>query len=920
MGFALMVACLVLWCSAGTDGAAVMSVDFGSEWMKVGVVSPGVPMEIALNKESKRKTPAVLSIRDGLRFFGEDAQTVGVRFPSSAYSYLLDLLGKTYDNPLVESYQKRFPYYEMEADPERNTVLFKNGDILYSVEELVAQLLNKAREFAEDSTGQPITECVIVVPGFFNQAERTAMLSAAQLANLKVLQLINDYTAVALNYGIFRRGEMNETAQYFVFYDMGAQKTTATVVSYQLVKDKATRETNPVVQILGVGYDRTLGGLEMQIRLRDHLAKEFNNMKKTKTDVFTNGRALAKLFKESGRVKNVLSANTDHFAQVESLLDDVDFRVQVTREQFEELNADLFDRVAAPLERALSASGLTMDVITQVILFGGGTRVPKVQERLKNFIQQELGKNLNADEAAVMGAVYKAADLATGFKVKKFAIKDAVLFPIQVVFEREGESGNKKQVKRNLFAAMNPYPQKKVITFNKNMDDFSFEVNYAELEHLPSNEVPLIGTLNISSISLTNVAKIMENNLGEGVESKGIKAHFVLDDSGIFSLSGVELVMEKQAVDSDDESPLSKLSNTISNLFSSGKKEGDAPEGDPKEGEQPEEAAEEKPAVNETATNATKLEEEIAAAVKNATEKPKVVTVKEPIPNEVKILYTVPLDGVKYAESKSRIDELNKIDQIRHHRETALNDLESFVIEAQVRLDQKEYASCASDEEAEALRKACSEVSEWLYEEGENAETETYEAKLKELQELANEIYARHWEHSERPEALKALAKLLDGANGFLKSAKNLTKEANPVKDVFTNVEIETLERVITETKDWSEKEAAAQKKLKRKEPVKMTVKMITDKMALLDREVKYLVNKIKIWKPKAKEPKADDGKKIEEGEEKKTEETESDEVPKEEDVAAGAEDAEQMEVPPIEETVTPTETTQEESTPRSDL
>lgn len=222
--------------------------------------------------------------------------------------------------------------------------------------------------------GQPITECTITIPGFFGQAERTALLTAANLANLKVLQLINDYTAVALNYGIFSRKEITENAKYFVFYDMGAYHTTATVVSYQLVKDKVTRETNPVVQVLGVGYDRTLGGLEMQLRLRDYLGKEFNKMKKTKTDVFTNPRALAKLFKEAGRVKNVLSANSDHFAQIEGLLDEQDFRLQVTREKFEELCSDLFGRVISPLEQALKNSNLNLSVINQVTLFGGSSR------------------------------------------------------------------------------------------------------------------------------------------------------------------------------------------------------------------------------------------------------------------------------------------------------------------------------------------------------------------------------------------------------------------------------------------------------------------------------------------------------------------------------------------------------------------
>lgn len=323
-------------------------------------IQPGVPMEIALNKESKRKTPVTIAFRNGERTFGEDAQVVGVRFPKNSYSYILDLLGKSIHHPLVKLYQKRFPYYDIIADEERGTIIFKHDEeTSFTPEELLAQFLHKGKEFAETSAGQKINEAVITVPGFFNQAERKALLQAADLAGLKVLQLINDYTAVALNYGIFRRKEINDTAQYIMFIDMGASSTTATIVGYQNVKtkEKGYVETNPQVSILGVGYDRTLGGLEMQIRLQNYLAKEFDALKKTENSVFNSPRAMAKLFKEAGRVKNVLSANADHYAQVEGLLDEKDFRLQVTREKLEELCADLFERVAKPIQTALETSG-----------------------------------------------------------------------------------------------------------------------------------------------------------------------------------------------------------------------------------------------------------------------------------------------------------------------------------------------------------------------------------------------------------------------------------------------------------------------------------------------------------------------------------------------------------------------------------
>lgn len=317
-------------------------------------------MEIALNKESKRKTPVAIAFRDGERFFGEDAQVVGVRFPQNMFSYILDLVGKPIHNPLVQLYMRRFPYYDIIADDERRTIAFKlNENTTYTPEELLAQILHKGKEIAEASAHQKINEVVITVPGFFNQAERRALIQAAELAELKVLQLLNDYTAVALNYAVFGRTEINDSAHYIMFYDMGASSTTAVVVSYQNVKTKERGfvETNPHITVLGVGYDRTLGGLEVQIRLRDYLAKEFDMLKKTSKSVFDSPRAMAKLFKEAGRVKTVLSANADHFAQIESLIDDIDFRLQVTREKLEEICADLFERVAYPIKIALDTSG-----------------------------------------------------------------------------------------------------------------------------------------------------------------------------------------------------------------------------------------------------------------------------------------------------------------------------------------------------------------------------------------------------------------------------------------------------------------------------------------------------------------------------------------------------------------------------------
>lgn len=434
------------------------------------------------------------------------------------------------------------------------------------------------------------------------------------------------------------------------------------------------------------------------------------------------------------------------------------------------------------------------------------------------------------------------------FQVKKFITKDGVIFPIQVHFERESD-GNIKQVRRTLFSLMNPYPQKKIITFNKHTSDFTFNVNYAELDYLPPAEIGYIGSLNITQVVVSGVEEAFKKHAGENVEYKGIKAHFAMDDSGILSLINVELVVEKVVTaEAEEESPLSKLGSTISKLFSGEGAPADEkpvheePEAPPKEEEKP---TTEAPPLNETETKNKTKEVEI---------KPKVVTVKEPIKAKETFLSFDTLSREQFEESLKKLGKLSEIEREINRRATALNNLESFVIDVQNKLYEDEYSSAATAEEIDNIRASCSEISDWLYEDGAEADANTYETKLDSLKALTREWFARVFEHRERPDALEALKQMLNGSRQFLERAKNLTKTTNPEKDIFTDVEIETLQNLILETEDWRDKQIGEQKKLKGYETVKLTVKAISEKMAALDREVKYLVNKLKLWKPKKTE------------------------------------------------------------------
>uniref|UniRef100_A0A674NW10 Hypoxia up-regulated protein 1 n=1 Tax=Takifugu rubripes TaxID=31033 RepID=A0A674NW10_TAKRU len=829
-----------------------MSVDLGSEWMKMAIVKPGVPMEIVLNKESRRKTPTAVCLKENERLFGDSALGMSVKNPKTVYLHLQSLLGKKHDNLQVALYQKRFPEHQLQEDPVRGTVYFKySEEMQYTAEELLGMVLNYSCGLAQDFAEQPIKDAVITVPAFFNQAERRAVLQAARLAGLKVLQLINDNTAVALNYGVFRRKDIDNTAKNVMFYDMGSGSTTATIVTYQTVKTKESG-TQPQLQIRGVGFDRGLGGFEMDLRLRDHLAKLFNEQKKSKKDVRENHRAMAKLLKEAQRLKTVLSANVDFMAQVEGLMDDIDFKSKVTRAEFENLCADLFERVPQPVKDALSAAEMTMNEIEQVILVGGATRVPKVQEVLLKAVEkEELGKNINADEAAAMGAVYQAAALSKAFKVKPFLVRDAAVFPIQVDFTRETEEEGIKSVKHNkriLFDRMAPYPQRKVITFNRYNTDFAFDINYGDLSFLTKEDISIFGSLNLTTVRLSGVDGSFLKHAD--AESKGIKAHFNMDESGVLLLDRV------------------KLGNTISTLFGGGSSEPTPNVTEPvqvfpccirhpvfikrtRQMERPMQRRRKNPkrkakSLRTSRWNSSSMT--FLTPLRTSWRPPKKgQTVKKR--RSFSFSWISPFGDPSLTVFLCRLQDLTDRDVAKQEREKTLNSLEAFIFETQDKLYQEEFQLVVSEEEKDQISAKLREASEWMDEDGYTATTKQLREKLSKLKSLSKDMFFRVEERRKWPDHLAALESMLNTSTFFLRSAKMI-----PVDDqIFTDVELNLLEKVINETTTWKNETVAEQEKRSPQERPVLLSKDIESKLALLDREVNYLLNKAKFAKPKAK-------------------------------------------------------------------
>jgi len=891
------VAFLALLCIAMipiSGGIAVMSIDLGSEWLKVGIVKPGVPMEIALNVESKRKTPFAVSMKGDERLFGASAMVTAVKQPAKAFIYLSHLLGKKFESPVVELYKKRFPFYNLVKDEKRGTVLFEGDDnAKYSVEELVAMVLNNSKHIAEKFADHKMKDVVLTVPAYFKQAERRCLIVAAKMVGLNVLQLINDNAAVALNYGIFRSASFNSTVKHIMFYDMGASHTTATIVGYSTVKvkDRGYSETVPQLVVKGVGFDTTLGGLEMDMRMRDHLVTGFKEKYSSlKSDITKNPRAMAKLLKEARRVRQILSPNTETKAQIENLFEEKDFSMKVTRTDFEKMCDDLFQAVEKPINMALAASSIPKAEIDSVILMGGGTRMPKVQEMLSKVMgQDELGKSINTDEAAALGAVYKAASLMAGFKVKRFIVKDLNMFPVDVQFERSSSADgtSPRQINRNLYHRINPLPQKKIMTFNKKSDDFHFNISYGDLTFMTKEmRANLMDEIQFANVKLTGVADAHTKN--SNGQPKGVKAYYHLDESGLLSIEKVEAHFEKTAdVIKEEQSTLSKIGSKISDFFGALKTEEEAKTEDPApekssgekgtessddgkakekvkedlkdnekkdENDKAKEEESKKPVVDDgkekvkdgnktTATNSTQGG--------NGTEKvePKNVIVTELITFALTNTDLSDIEAEIFAASVKKLDALTARDHAKAALEKARNNLEGYISESREKLEQEEVLAISTSKEREVIEKLLSEVSTWFDDDGWDADEATLKKKIKSLREAMKDINGRLKETKERPKAISAMLQSLNLSSIFTAAMLKVPD----AKDIYSEKDVKDLEKVITDTKDWFYSTWKKQNETSPETTPVLLSKDIYTHQGKLDREVAYLINKAKYHVPKPK-------------------------------------------------------------------
>ncbi|NHA83354.1 molecular chaperone DnaK [Helicobacter pylori] len=385
----------------------VIGIDLGTTNSAMAVYE-GNEAKIIANKEGKNTTPSIVAFTDkGEILVGESAKRQAVTNPEKTIYSIKRIMGLMFNEDKAKEAEKRLPYKIVDRN---GACAIEISGKVYTPQEISAKILIKLKEDAESYLGESVTEAVITVPAYFNDSQRKATKEAGTIAGLNVLRIINEPTSAALAYGLDKK-----ESEKIMVYDLGGGTFDVTVL-----------ETGDnVVEVLATGGDAFLGGDDFDNRVIDFLASEFKN--ETGIEIKNDVMALQRLKEAAENAKKELSSAMETEINLPFITADATgpkhLVKKLTRAKFESLTEDLMEETISKIESVIKDAGLTKNEISEVVMVGGSTRIPKVQERVKAFINKELNKSVNPDEVVAVGASIQGG-------VLKGDVKDVLLLDV----------------------------------------------------------------------------------------------------------------------------------------------------------------------------------------------------------------------------------------------------------------------------------------------------------------------------------------------------------------------------------------------------------------------------------------------------------------------------------------------------------
>ncbi|XP_052619942.1 heat shock 70 kDa protein 3 [Lactuca sativa] len=528
-----------------------IGIDLGTTYSCVGVWQND-QVEIISNDQGNRTMPSCVAFTNGGRLIGEGAKNqIAMNTTNTIYD-AKRLIGRRFNDTKLQEDMKLWPFDVIKGSNNIPMIVVTyNGEKKeFSAEEISSMVLIKLKEAAEKFLGKTVRDAVITVPAYFDDSQRQATKDAGHVAGLNVLQIINEPTSAAIAYGLDMKNDIVRDINVLIF-DLGGGTFDVSLVT---IDKKGT------ITVKAVAGDTHLGGQDFDNAMVDYFVEELK--RKHSIDVSVNKKALSRLRGACERAKRVLSSIIDTTIDIESLQDGVDFSMRISRAKFEKLNEDFFSKCIEMVEKCLSDAEMNKRNIDEVVLVGGSTRIPKVQQLLKDLFQgKELSKKIHADEAVAYGATVLAAKLTgcTGKKVDNLVLIDVVPLSLGVAIH---DGSLSVIVKRN-----SSIPAKKEInycTVYDNQDSITFNVYQGERSRAIDNnwlgkfevavpcapkgkskvrvvfDIDANGILNCSGVELTTGLKrgIIITNYKERLSTRNIEK--MLDDAHKYKLQDEE--------------------------------------------------------------------------------------------------------------------------------------------------------------------------------------------------------------------------------------------------------------------------------------------------------------------------------------------------------------------------------------------